>query len=173
MTSETLQDSIFVHEQALCESRSVGVGTQIWAFAHVMKGAIIGRDCNICDHAFIETGAVLGDGVVVKNGVMVWNGVIIENNVFVGPGVIFTNDKYPRSRNLASAKDRYADQSHWLEQTRICSGASIGAGVIICPGLNIGELSSVAAGAVVTSDVPQGSIVAGNPARVIGKVEDV
>ncbi len=86
---------IFVHRLALCESDEVGAGTQIWAFAHVMKGAVIGRDCNIGDHAFVETGARIGDRVTLKNQAMVWDGVEIGDDVFVGPGVSFTNDVSP------------------------------------------------------------------------------
>jgi UDP-2-acetamido-3-amino-2,3-dideoxy-glucuronate N-acetyltransferase len=164
--------NVFVHAMALCESDSVGAGTRIWAFAHVMAGATIGKGCNICDHAFVEAGAVIGDGVVIKNGVMIWNGVVIEDDVFVGPGALFTNDRFPRSRNLASAAKRYEDESSWLAPIRIGKGASIGAGAVICPGLTIGAFAMVAAGAVVTRDVPPKRLVAGNPARVVGWVDE-
>src|ERR1700719_1610143 len=88
---------IFVHRRALCESDEVGAGTQIWAFAHVMKGAVIGRDCNIGDHAFVETGARIGDRVTLKNQAMVWDGVEIGDDVFVGPSVSCTNDLFKLS----------------------------------------------------------------------------
>ena len=93
----------FVHRLALCESDSVGDGTRIWAFAHVMHGAVVGRDCNIGDHAFIESGAVVGDRVTVKNGVLIWDGVTIADEAFIGPGVIFTNDRHPRSPRMPAA----------------------------------------------------------------------
>ena len=147
---------IFVHRLALCESDEVGAGTKIWAFAHVMKGAVIGRDCNIGDHAFIEAGARIGDRVTLKNQVMVWDGVDIGDDVFVGPGVSFTNDVYPRSRRLplpADAAD-YRAEAGWLVPTRVENGASLGARCVILPGAHIGAYAMVAAGAVVTREVP-------------------
>jgi serine acetyltransferase len=87
----------FVHEKALCESDDVGAGTRIWAFAHVMKGARIGADCNICGHVFVEGGARIGDRVIVKNGVLIWDKVTLEDEVFVGPMAVFTNDPAPRA----------------------------------------------------------------------------
>src|SRR5260370_1495529 len=116
---------IFVHRLALCESDEVGAGTQIWAFAHVMKGAVIGRDCNIGDHAFIETGARIGDRVTLKNQAMVWDGVEIGDDVFIGPGVSFTNDVYPRSRRLPlpAAAHRYPPNARGLVRTSAGNGA--------------------------------------------------
>src|SRR5690242_20491258 len=87
-----------VHHKALCESEFVGGGTRVWAFAHILPEAIVGRDCNICDHVFIEDGAVIGDRVTVKNGVLVWRGVTIGDDVFLGPAVVFTNDLRPRAK---------------------------------------------------------------------------
>src|SRR5580700_11235247 len=142
---------IFVHRLALCESDEVGAGTQIWAFAHVKKGAVIGRDCNIGDHAFIETGARIGDRVTVKNQAMVWDGVEIGDDVFVGPGVSFTNDKFPRSARmlLPAVVARYHAQARWLVRTRVEHGASLGARSVILPDLTIGTYAAVGAGAVV------------------------
>jgi len=162
----------FVHEKALCESDTIGPGTNVWAFAHVMKGAVIGADCNIGGGCFIEAGAVIGNGVVIKNGVSVWNGVTIGDNAFIGPGAFFTNDKYPRSRHLPAAAGRYEDDATWLLETRIGEGASIGAGAVICPGLTVGAYASVAAGAVVTKDVAPNTLVAGNPAKPVGTVSE-
>lgn len=162
--------AVFVHPLALCESNQVGAGTRIWAFAHVMSGARLGKDCNIGDHAFIETGATLGDGVVVKNGAMIWDGVTIEDEVFVGPGVVFTNDRFPRSRRLPAAGKRYAHAENWREPTFVRRGASIGARAVILCGITVGEYACVAAGAVVTHDVPNHALVAGHPARTIGWV---
>src|SRR4030095_14711288 len=87
---------VFVHPKGLCESSTVGPGTRVWAFAHVLDGARVGADCNICDHAFIESGAVLGDRVTVKNAVLVWDGVTVQDEVFLGPNMVFTNDLDPR-----------------------------------------------------------------------------
>ena len=86
-----------VHKAALCESDDVGDGTRVWAFAHVMRGARIGRNCNIGDHAFVESGVVLGDNVTVKNGVAIWEGVTAGDDVFIGPNAVFTNDLMPRA----------------------------------------------------------------------------
>src|SRR5689334_10802764 len=125
----------FVHPQALCESKEVGLETRIWAFSHVMKGAIIGQNCNIGEGTFVESGAKIGNRVTVKNQVLIWDGVTLEDEVFVGPAVIFTNDRWPRSpRSLEYPQIQARYKKEWLSRTRICRGASIGAGAIICPG---------------------------------------
>lgn len=151
--------SVFVHERALCESDDVGPRTRVWAFAHVMRGAKVGADCNIGDHAFIESGAVLGDRVTVKNAVLVWDRVTIEDDVFLGPNMVFTNDLVPRA---AFRKDA----SQFLP-TRVRRGASIGANVTVVCGVTVGEAAFVGAGAVVARDVPSRALVVGNPARWI------
>ncbi len=154
--------SVFVHPQGLCESDRVGPGTRIWAFAHVLPGAVIGSDCNICDHAFIEGGAAIGSGVTIKNAVLVWDKVTIEDDVFVGPNAVFTNDLRPRA---AIKRAREA----WLP-TLVRRGATIGANATIVCGVTIGEHAFVAAGAVVARDVAPHALVAGNPARFLGWV---
>jgi UDP-2-acetamido-3-amino-2,3-dideoxy-glucuronate N-acetyltransferase len=161
---------IKIHPQALVESEQIGDGTCVWAFAHIMKGVVIGTNSNIGDHAFLETGAVVGNNVTVKNQVCIWEGVAIADDVFVGPRVTFTNDKYPRSPRMEQAKARYASRDNWLCQTVVGKGCSIGAGAVICPGIKLGEYSVIAAGAVVTKNVPPFVLVAGTPAR---KVKDV
>jgi UDP-2-acetamido-3-amino-2,3-dideoxy-glucuronate N-acetyltransferase len=163
---------VFVHDHALCESEQVGRGTRIWAFAHVMKDATVGCDCNIGDHAFIESGACVGHRVTIKNQVMVWDGVEIGDDVFVGPGVTFTNDLFPRSprMELPAVAARYRDKTGWLLQTRIERSASLGARCVIVAGVTVGAYAMVAAGAVVTRDVAEHSLVAGVPARRIGWV---
>ena len=152
--------TFFVHPQGLCESTQIGTGTRIWAFAHVLPGARIGADCNICDHVFIENDVCLGDRVTVKCGVQLWDGVSLEDDVFVGPNATFTNDHRPRSR-------QYPAQ---FLRTRVCRGASIGANATILPGLTIGVGAMVGAGAVVVRDVPPNAIAVGNPARITGYV---
>jgi acetyltransferase-like isoleucine patch superfamily enzyme/dTDP-4-dehydrorhamnose 3,5-epimerase-like enzyme len=147
-----------VHDRALCESGSVGAGTRIWAFAHVLPGAVIGTDCNICDGVFVEGDVVVGDRVTVKCGVQLWDGVRLGDDVFVGPNATFTNDPFPRSRQRP---ERFAT-------TVVENGASIGANATILPGVRIGARAMVGAGAVVTRDVPPGAIVVGNPGRIVG-----
>jgi UDP-2-acetamido-3-amino-2,3-dideoxy-glucuronate N-acetyltransferase len=148
----------YVHPQGLCESPHIGEGTRVWAFAHVLPGARIGRECNICDHVFIENDVVIGDRVTVKCGVQLWDGVRIEDDAFIGPNATFANDPFPRSRQWP---DRFAT-------TLISREASIGANATILPGVTIGRGAMVGAGAVVTRDVPPYAIVVGNPARITG-----
>jgi UDP-2-acetamido-3-amino-2,3-dideoxy-glucuronate N-acetyltransferase len=154
--------SVYIHPRALCETDRVGPRTRIWAFAHVMAGAVVGGDCNLAGHTFIEAGARIGDGVTVKNGVSIWDRVTVEDGVFIGPNAVFTNDRLPR----ASVK-RSGDQ---LLPTLVRRGATIGANATIICGITVGEGAFVAAGAVVTRDVPAHALVAGNPARRLGWV---
>jgi acetyltransferase-like isoleucine patch superfamily enzyme len=150
----------FVHTGGICESATVGAGTRIWAFAHVLPGARLGADCNICDSVFIETDVVVGDRVTVKCGVQLWDGVTLEDDVFVGPNATFTNDLRPRSKQRPPE----------FLRTTIRRGASIGANATILPGIEIGEEAMVGAGAVVTRSVPPFAIAVGNPARIVGYV---
>ena len=99
-------DARFVHSQALCESEQIGPGTRVWAFAHILPGARLGRDCNICDAAYVENGAVLGDRVTVKNATLVFAGVTCEDEVFLGPNVLLTNDLRPRSPRMPASVRR-------------------------------------------------------------------
>lgn len=150
--------SHFQHDQAICESADVGERTRIWAFAHVLPGARIGADCNICDNVFIENDVVVGDRVTVKCGVQLWDGIRLADDVFVGPNATFSNDRFPRSR-------------HYQERpavTTVGPGASIGANATMLPGISIGRGAMIGAGAVVTKDVPANAVVAGNPARIVG-----
>jgi acetyltransferase-like isoleucine patch superfamily enzyme len=158
------------HPTALVESESIGEGTRIWAFTHVMPGAVIGRNCNIADHCHIEGGSVVGDNVTVKNLNMVTEGVTLEDGVFVGPHVVFTNDRYARSPRGGHAGSRYADKASWLLPTVIRRGATLGGGSVILPGLVVGEYAMVAAGCVVTRDVPPHCLLKGNPGRPGGWV---
>ncbi len=162
--------SVFIHPQAICESDAIGEGTRIWAFAHVMRGAQIGCDCNIGGHAFIEAGAIIGNRVTIKNGALIWNGVTIEDDAFIGPGVIFTNDHHPRSPRGEYARERYTDTKNWLEKTCVHRGASIGAGAIILCGTQIGAYATIGAGTVVTRDIAAQRLALGNPSREVGWV---
>lgn len=150
--------AVFVHDWGICESKNVGDGTRIWAFAHVLPGAVIGKDCNICDHVFIENDVTIGDRVTVKNGVQLWDGLRVGDDVFIGPNATFTNDRYPRRRDYPETFEP--------EPTVIEAGASIGAGAVILPGIRVGARAVVGAGSVVTRNVPADAVVSGNPARI-------
>ena len=150
----------FVHPQGIVDpGASVGAGTRVWAWAHVLAGARVGEDCNLCDHTFVEGKAVVGNRVTVKCNVAVWDGAPPEDDVFAGPSVAFTNDKFPRSRQWPAEYGK----------TRVRKGASIGANATILP-VEIGEHAMVGAGAVVTKNIPAYAIVVGNPARIVGYV---
>ena len=150
----------FAHPSAIVESKKIGKATRVWAFAHILPGAMIGVDCNLCDHVFIENDVVVGDRVTVKCGVQLWDGVRLEDDVFIGPNATFTNDPFPRSKQYP---EKYSE-------TVVQKGASIGANATILPGVTIGQNAMVGAGAVVTKDVPPNSIVVGNPARIVNYV---
>lgn len=150
-----------MHPDSRVEGAAIGPRTRVWAFAHVLAGASIGADCNICDHTFIEGGARVGDRVTLKCGVQLWDGVTLEDDVFVGPNATFTNDPFPRSRRRP---EKFA-------RTVVRAGASIGANATILPGVTVGARAMVGAGAVVTRDVPPLAIVVGNPAAVTGYVD--
>ena len=153
---------MFKHPLAAVETDQVGDGTRVWAFAHILPGARIGRDCNICDHTFIENDVVVGDRVTIKCGVQLWDGLRVGDDVFIGPNATFTNDNFPRSRQH--------QPPNTLPKTTIRAGASIGANATILPGITNGERAMIGAGAVVTRDVPPDTIVVGNPGRIAGYV---
>ncbi len=159
--SEAGERGYFSHPAAIVESAAIGAHTRIWAFAHVLPGAVIGTDCNICDGVFVENDVRIGDRVTVKCGVQLWDGVTLEDDVFVGPNATFTNDNFPRSK---VRPERFA-------RTVVRSGASIGANATILPGITVGPRAMVGAGAVVTRDVPANAIVVGNPATIRGYVD--
>jgi UDP-2-acetamido-3-amino-2,3-dideoxy-glucuronate N-acetyltransferase len=151
------------HPEALVESSQIGAGTRIWAFAHILQGAVIGKDCNICDHTFIENDVIIGDRVTIKCGAQLWDGLRVEDDVFIGPNATFTNDISPRSKHYLAA----------YPATILRRGSSIGANATILPGLTIGPGAMVGAGAVVTRSVPANATVVGNPARIVGYTNTV
>ncbi len=146
----------FAHANALIdEGVAVGKGSRVWAFAHLAAGAILGDDCNICDHTFIEGGVRIGHRVTIKCGVYLWNGLVVEDDVFIGPAAVFTNDCRPRSKKY-SESDR---------KTLLKQGCTLGANSTTLPNVTIGRWAMVGAGAVVTRSVPDYALVVGNPAR--------
>jgi UDP-2-acetamido-3-amino-2,3-dideoxy-glucuronate N-acetyltransferase len=154
-------DQATIHTLSDVQSKAIGARTRVWQFVVILPRAVIGEDCNICSHCFIENDVIVGDRVTVKSGVQLWDGVRLEDDVFVGPNVTFTNDRFPRSREHPDA----------FAPTIVRRGASIGGGATILPGVEIGELAMVGAGAVVTHPVPPRAIVVGSPARITGFVE--
>ncbi len=153
-----MQNEIFVHDKAICETRQVGAKTRIWAFSHILPDAKIGENCNICEHVFIENNVIIGNNVTIKSGVQLWDGVELEDNTFIGPNVTFTNDHFPRSKE-------YPEK---FLNTTVHKGASIGANATILPGIEVGQYAMVGAGSVVTMNIPAHAIVVGNPAKIIG-----
>nr|WP_199079363.1 acyltransferase [Pedobacter sp. ASV19] len=149
-----------IHPLAEVQTKNIGEGTRIWQFSVVLEGAVIGRDCNINSHTFIENEVVVGDRVTLKSGAYLWDGIELQDDVFVGPNVTFTNDRYPRSKQYPES----------FQKTLVKRKASIGAAAVVLGGTVIGEYALIAAGAVVTRDVPNRAMVMGNPARITGWV---
>jgi UDP-2-acetamido-3-amino-2,3-dideoxy-glucuronate N-acetyltransferase len=147
-----------IHPLSDVKSSNIGRNTKIWQFAVVLEEAIIGENCNINCHTFIENKVVLGNNVTVKSGVYIWDGIIVEDDVFIGPSVTFVNNPYPRSKQYP--------KEH--KGAIIRRGASIGANSTILGNLEIGEFAMVGAAAVVTKEVPSRALVTGNPARIVG-----
>lgn len=157
-----MSDSTFVHPTAIVdEGATLGAGTKVWHFCHVSPGAKIGARCSFGQGCFVANRVVVGDGVRVQNNVSIYDGVTLEDDVFVGPSAVFTNVINPRSG--FPRKDEYKD-------TFVRRGATIGANATVLCGHEIGEGAFVAAGAVVTRDVPPFALVAGVPAGIIGFV---
>jgi UDP-2-acetamido-3-amino-2,3-dideoxy-glucuronate N-acetyltransferase len=152
----------YLHPSADVQSREIGEGSTIWQFSVILKGAKIGKECNINCHTFIENDVVLGDQVTIKSGVYLWDGLQIENKVMIGPNVTFTNDKHPRSKN----------KDFKIEKTILREGCSIGAAAVILGGIEIGRHALIAAGALVTKNVPARALFLGNPAKQVGWVSE-
>jgi acetyltransferase-like isoleucine patch superfamily enzyme len=158
-----------VHASADLESDvSIGPRSSVWNRAVLRNGASIGAECIIGRDAFIDEGVHLGDRVKVQNGALVYHGVTVGNGVFIGPGAILTNDRYPRA---ITATGELARGDDWtLSPIELRDGCSIGAGAVVVAGTKVGRFSTVGAGAIVTRDVPDFALVAGNPARRLGWV---
>lgn len=157
-------DDIFIHESSYIDGNvKIGAGTKIWHFCHVQKGAKIGSNCVLGQNVNISNNVKIGNGVKIQNNVSVYEGVELEDGVFCGPSCVFTNDLTPRAE--------FPKGSAGYKKTLVKHGASIGANATIVCGITIGEYAMVAAGAVVTKDVKAFSLVAGIPAKEIGKVD--
>jgi acetyltransferase-like isoleucine patch superfamily enzyme len=153
-------NDFFKHKTALVETKKIGKDSKIWAYTHILDGAAIGLNTNICDFCFVEGGVIIGNDVTIKCGVHIWDGVMIEDNVFIGPSVVFTNDLKPRSKN----------KNFSLEKTILQKGCSIGANSTLIAGNVVGRYALVGAGSLVTKDVPDFALVYGSPAVVMGYV---
>lgn len=152
----------FAHPTAIIDDGAdIGSDTKVWHFSHVMAGARIGGGCTLGQNVFVAGGVVVGDHVKIQNNVSVYEGVVLEDYTFCGPSAVFTNVKTPRSAFARNTSDDY-------EKTIVRYGASIGANATIVCGTAIGRWALVAAGSVVTKDVPAYAVVAGVPARVMG-----
>ena len=151
-----------IHKFADVQSKNIGPDTKIWQYVVVLNEAVIGNNCNINCHTFIENKVIIGNNVTIKSGVFLWDGITIEDDVFVGPNVTFTNDKFPRSK-------QYPDE---FQKIQIDKGVSIGAGAIIMGGVHIGKYAMIAAGSIVTKNVPEHALVKGSPAKICNYLDE-
>lgn len=156
--------NIFIHESSVVESNcSIGDGTKIWHFSHIMEKSIIGKNCNLGQNVVISPYVNIGDNVKIQNNVSVYTGVEVEKNVFIGPSVVFTNIKNPRSEIIR--RDSYI-------KTRVKEGATLGANSTIVCGITIGKYALIGAGAVITKDIKDYALIVGNPGKQIGWVSE-
>lgn len=151
----------FAHSHSLIESENIGENSRIWAFAHICLGATLGKNCNVCDHCYIEKNVVIGNNVTIKCGIYIWEGVIIEDDVFLGPNVVFTNDVRPRSK-------QYKEPT----KTVLKKGCSIGANTTLLAGVTVGKYAMTGIGSVVTRNVLDYALVYGNPAKQHGWIDE-
>jgi acetyltransferase-like isoleucine patch superfamily enzyme len=162
-------EGYFAHPTAdISPNATIGAGTRIWHQAQVREGARIGSECNIGKGVYIDVDVVIGNRVKIQNYVSVYHGVTIEDGVFLGPYVCLTNDKRPRS--ITPEGDLKSDDDWEVGLTRVRYGASLGAGVIVLPGITVGRFALIGAGALVTKDTPSFGLVVGVPGELVGYV---
>jgi acetyltransferase-like isoleucine patch superfamily enzyme len=154
--------NVFIHKDAVVETKDIGEGTRVWRNVHILPGAVIGRDCNIGEGCYIESRVRIGNGVTVKNNVAIWDRITIGDDVFIGPAAVFTNDFKPRAFRKMKSDD--------LIETQVEKGATIGANATVVCGIRIHEYALIGAGSVVTRDVPSYHLVCGNPATFKGLI---
>lgn len=150
-----------IHPLSDVQTNHIGANTTIWQYCVVLKDAVIGANCNINAHCFIENDVILGNNITLKCGVYLWDGIRVEDDVFIGPNTTFVNNKRPRNKQHVQTPD-----------TIIGKGASLGAASVIGGGISIGVYAMIGMGAVVTKDVPAHALVYGNPARIMGWVDE-
>lgn len=143
------------------QTKNIGENTRVWQFCVILEDAIVGDNCNICSHTFIENDVKIGNNVTIKCGVQIWDGITLEDDVFIGPNVTFTNESIPRSRIF--------DKSYF-QRTLVKKGASIGANATILPGIEIGVYALIGAGSIITKNVPNYTVWYGTPATQQGYV---
>lgn len=152
----------YIHQSATIDpGAEIGDGSMVWVNVQIREGATVGKKCVLSKDVYVDCNVKIGDECKIQNSVSIYDGVTIESQVFVGPNASFTNDKVPRAFN-----------TDWkITKTLVQQGASLGANCTIICGIVIGEYSMIAAGSVVTKDVPPYTLVAGNPARIVSKVD--
>jgi UDP-2-acetamido-3-amino-2,3-dideoxy-glucuronate N-acetyltransferase len=150
-----------IHPTADVQTKNIGGNTYVWQYSVILPKAIIGNNCNINFNVFIENDVIVGDNVTIKSGVQLWDGLRVEDNVFIGPNVTFTNDKHPRSKQYPKS----------FQKTTLKADCSIGAASVVLGGITIGQNAMVAAGSIVTQNIPENELWMGSPAKFIRKIE--
>lgn len=160
-----MRKEYIVHESSyIDENVEIGEETKIWHFCHIQSGAKIGKNCSLGQNVNVSNNVIIGDSCKIQNNVSLYEGVVLEDGVFCGPSCVFTNDLTPRAE--------YPKGHENYKKTLIKKGASIGANATIVCGHTVGKYAMVAAGAVVTKDVPDYTLVAGVPAKVVGQIDE-